>query len=236
MRLLSIPLFMVSLFLLAGGALECWRTTHSLLINAVCIGPGLLLFACGIAVLARPAAYKRMLLIGGVGCVLCFGLLALVFCNTNLRYHDALSGWRSRGASPTAHFPSSIPSDAKSVYMHADGRPILSASVLQLSYKTSQSNIEKLDRQLASGTYRLLKGTKGWCAPHDVAKVQTPPIRFYTSEWPDGADLPADFNVYMLHFEGQGYTSGFSIGNSCGVAVSTKRNQVIYWTTEWFIS
>jgi hypothetical protein len=105
-----------------------------------------------------------------------------------------------------------------------------------LSFNTSPANAKEIDRQYASKCSRVLKGTTGWTAPRDVGISRIPPIRFYTSESPGGADLTEDFNVYILHFEGIGHTNFYSSGNSCGVAVSTKRNKVIYWTTEWFTS
>jgi hypothetical protein len=236
LRLPAIPVFLLSLFLLVGGVSAYFGAAHSSLLTAVCFGPAVLFAASAFSILVRPARWKTILSVAAIGSILCVAMVLVVSSNQNLRYHDALANWKSRKGSLTVHFPPSIPSNAKHVFLRADGKPLLSTAVLELSYQVSPEDLRRIEAEFSSKTKRVLKGTSGWTEPRDPADTKTPPIAFYTRDWPHGADLPSEYRVYVIHYEGWGYTRAYSKGNSYGIAVSAKRNQVIYWATEWLIS
>lgn len=232
--LAAFGLVLIGLYILANCAFE--GAAHSHPVQAIYVAPGILCLLVAAVLQTKSGRWKRRIIISAcVAAVLAGATAWALYFNQNLCYRDSLAAWQHREGNLTSHFPRTIPPGATQVFIHAESDRPLGASVFDLSYCTTPEKVRAIDQRFRALAEHSSNGTGDWM---DKSSPEHPPIYFHTTEWPEGKALPSDFRVYTLHSEGWGdFRLGHDNGGRAyGVAVSTKRNEVIYWATEWFIS
>jgi hypothetical protein len=135
------------------------------------------------------------------------------------RYHYPKTEWIS-------HFPAKIPVKMANVHFFHLQRFLQGAMILQLRYGLPADEIKLLlekslarAKQVQDGQYKSYN-TMG---PNGIPST-------YLCVGPE-EDWPEDFKVIVL--DAEDYTGNWNHGFSYGVAISTKRNEVVYWATDW---
>jgi hypothetical protein len=258
-RAWAIPMGLLSVVLLAFGAAFWLTSLHGEAFAVVYAAPSFFVGVAAIGVLISPDRLKAFAAMGVVGVILPVSIVIAFDHSQTLQYHTALAYYNApeksgRHGNLAAHFPKSIPADAKDVFIHADGDLSASIRVFEFSYSTSEENIEAIEKTFERQAIDIYQGTSRWSVIDQGYQLNCPPVTFcpagcegtagvspglrVASTTGAGArvDLPADYRVMLLKFNGQGASCGIAQGDACGIAISQKRGRVIFWAARWFIS
>jgi hypothetical protein len=235
-------LFTGLLVVSAGLWLDAVWFVHKLTLEfyAINLAPGLILLITWY--FAAAASSRRWLLIGfglviaslfAVYAVLMnFGVMIAVSATTPVvdaaRYKDIRADYNQR--SLATHFPTDIPPNATQVTFYYLPHFLQGGSHLQLRYRLPQAEVsailsqyESLAKQIETGAGDVLKAA-------DQQDLPVPQFRNESNT--DFAALSNDFLVFVL--DAQPYQpADWNHGYSYGLAVSTKRQEVIYWAEYW---
>jgi len=143
------------------------------------------------------------------------------------RYEEILDNYWS--SSPLIrYFPRPIPPDAENVKFSFLPKFLQGGSHIQLRYSTSPEEIGKLHAVFAEKKTKSFFG--GDTNDHANMKGGLPTTFFYTSDSGD-LEFPDDFEILVLQASPQ--DTSWNHGESCGVAISRKRNEIVYWAEYW---
>jgi hypothetical protein len=149
-------------------------------------------------------------------------------------YRRAIGWVRHKGKPYVGHFPTGIPNTATKVRFFCEPKAPLSISCVELRYHTSPVEAKRVLNAYLPKANKVYDGGswEGW------ARTQkgTPSGMFRNPSNDGFAPLPSDFKVLILHVKWFGEMRSVAGGNSYGVAVSLRTNEVIYWSADWFIS
>ena len=235
--IIALGLFAAGVLIYAGSVYSGWAA-------AACFMPAVSVASAAIGLLRARSRWRLFVALGLVGSVLGGAiLLAFSFIDT-LKYQQALAFWSQPPGRLAAHFPPSIPPGDRDVIIHADGEPRLGVSLFELAYTASQEQTDTIIKQFEATAVGVYDGTMGWSFGEQGAAVPQPapqsylypPVQFVQATPGQLADLPADFRILLLKFNGQGDLRSVAWGYASGVAVSQQRGQVIFWAAKWFIS
>ena len=133
-----------------------------------------------------------------------------------------------------SHFPRPIPSDAREVRFSFLPGFLQGGAHIQLRYSTSPDKIVGLyDRFSAIRTKSVFGGDK---TDHINSEEKTLTTYFYRSGSSDDR-FPDDYEIMILDkipTKGEREQFGYWNHGQChGVAISKKRNEIVYWAEEW---
>ena len=173
-----------------------------------------------------------------------FCLLALVFWGlvtlgvemfisttevTNVRRYDKiLNDYWSFNSELVSHFPRPIPSDANNVRFSFRPKFLQGGAHIQLRYATSPEIIADVYTRFSERKTKSFTG--GDTNDHVNMKEGMPTTFFYTSS--SGNDeFPDDYEIMI--FDKILKKENWNHGQSHGVAISKKKNEVVYWAESW---
>lgn len=132
-----------------------------------------------------------------------------------------------KNSSLTTHFPPKIPNDATNVKFSFLPGFLQGGSHIQLSYKLQPGKIEELYSTFLKKKVKSFRG--GNKSIHINQKDGAPTTYYRTSE--DAAQtFPYDFEI--MTFDRKKYKS-YNHASCHGVAISKKRNIIVYWAEDW---
>jgi len=121
------------------------------------------------------------------------------------------------------HFPSKIPDKCEATSFFR-GR-LYDLTIIQLRCTLPANEVEKiLEKHLPNAVF-VQEGYKTENIPHGAYLVQ----RFRNKKNTGFAPLPRHFKVMVLHIDSKANSSPWQLNYQCGIAVSTKINEVIFW-------
>jgi len=135
------------------------------------------------------------------------------------RYHYPKTEWIS-------HFPAKIPENAMNVYFHHLQGFLQGAMILQVRYTLPPEEVNSLLERSIGKAIQIRNGQ--YESFNTLGPNEIPSTYLYVG--PE-EDWPEDFKVMVL--DAEDYTSNWNHGFSYGVAISTERNEVVYWATDW---
>jgi hypothetical protein len=147
------------------------------------------------------------------------------------KYEKILSGW------PPAlvhHFPARIPAGAENVRFSFLPHFMQGGAHIQLAYSTTSDTIAALYDKFSEMKTKSFIG--GDTNDHMNGEEGMPTTFFFTS--PTGEDsFPDDYEVMifdrLLTEEERQEEYLFNHGEAHGVAISRKRNEIVYWAESW---
>ncbi len=117
-------------------------------------------------------------------------------------------------------FPAQIPSDATNVTSYYSPGGLQAGSTMQLRCTLPQKKIDDAVKKFSLSAKEMFSGP--FSNP-----IFDPGFRDATN--PTGvADLPGDFQIYIL----DSHQSSTDTGEAIGVAISRQRGEIIYWLTD----
>ena len=149
---------------------------------------------------------------------------------TNVRRYDVvLNDWSNSDL--VGHFPRPIPSDAKDVKFSFLPGFLQGGAHIQLRYSVSPDTISDLHSRFSKmKTKSFIGGDKNG---HMNMKEGMPTTFFYTSG-SDNHEFPDDYEIMIFdQVLKEEDKPNWNHGQSHGVAISKKRNEVIYWAESW---
>jgi len=147
------------------------------------------------------------------------------------------------------HFPKKIPEDAKNVKFFYRKGYMQGGSAMQLRYSTSPKRIAELYKNFSQMKTKSFHG--GNTHNHMDQKNGMPTTLFYTGdkyqtdsnciiEETTNTKFPDDYEIMIFDWipsekekKRRGLKRSFNHGESHGVAISKKRNIVVYWAESW---
>lgn len=237
------------LAMLAGtvGAVQCYRWSILLAPNAINLLNFLPAFAfLGAYVAGRKTSRKAVHAVAIVLCLLTVGFLGFVTVAaewlidataevTDVReYQTILTQHWDSWTDLARHFPRPIPSDAKDVRFSYVPAFLQGGAHVQLRYHAAPATISELYTRFSGKTTKSFTG--GDTTVHMNMKDGMPTTFFYTSgsanrEFPDDYEVMAFDDVLKEKERPPGFY--WNHGHSHGVAISKKRNEIIYWAESW---
>ena len=132
------------------------------------------------------------------------------------------------------HFPETIPETAQNPKLHYNGGFMQGGAAIELRLKMPAESIEEIYSTYTRQARAIYKDVEA--LSRDADNLNTlPKSHFYT--WPpqrngthDAAPLlPADFEIILLSSK----PIDWNHGESAGISISRKRNEIIYWAEDW---
>lgn len=129
------------------------------------------------------------------------------------------------------HFPAIIPADAVETAFYYKPLYPQGGGAIQLKFSLPAQEIERLSSRLSASAKASYDG--GDLNEHQKQPGGLATTHYFTGGSPSGRRFPADFKVIVIESKGDRDGSPLNHGESCGVAVSTQRNTVVYWAETW---
>lgn len=150
------------------------------------------------------------------------------------RYEAVLDEYWHFRSDLVEHFPRPIPEDATDIRFSFAPAFLQGGAHIQLRYTTDPATISSLYARFSKkATRTLIGGNKN---RHMNAKDGMPTTSFFTSG-SDDRDFPDDYELLCLdqviEQEDRPPGSYWNHGASHGVAISKKRNAIVYWAELW---
>ena len=147
-------------------------------------------------------------------------------------YPPLLAKWSASGL--TTHFPSSVPPAANEARLSSVAGFPQAGAHLQLYVRLPAKDVAAVDATCGSAATHTFQG--GDAGDHANQPNGVPTTSFYTSGT-KGTRFDSSFNIYVFSAEpaplgGEGDFL-WNHGCSCGVAVSRKHGEVVYWVESW---
>jgi hypothetical protein len=150
------------------------------------------------------------------------------------RYDEILSNYWKPNEELVQHFPHPIPSDVKDVRFSFAPAFLQGGAHIQLRYAAPPAAISELHERFVGK--KTASFTGGDTNVHMNTEVGMPTTFFYTGESGNGR-FPDDYEIMIFDkvLEREDRSPGFywNHGKSHGVAISKKRNEIIYWAELW---
>ncbi len=167
------------------------------------------------------------------------GLIVATTENTNARHYNQIVAERWNRDPVTAnlveHFPQSIPEDAKDVKFSYLPGFLQGGTYIQLRYSTTPEQIETLYKKFSVQKTKSFFG--GNTNDHINVKEGMPTTFFYTSDKRGHERFPEDYEIMIFDpvVKEADRPQGFywNHGICHGVAISKKRNEIVYWAERW---
>ena len=161
---------------------------------------------------------------------------ALIPVTTRYAYEPILK-YRWESPEIVAHFPRQIPSSAKDVGFYYLSALLQGGTTIELKMSLPPDERNAIEKDVRMGAARVLDW-KGHDLKTGTRDTSTYRHVFETvSTRGDEARLallPKDFVIYVLHEHPyQDNPVSWNHGKAAGVAVSQKKNAVIYWADNW---
>jgi hypothetical protein len=141
--------------------------------------------------------------------------------------------WQSKEAL-VRHFPRQIPAEAQHVRFFYQLAFLQGGSVIQLAFRLPESSISTLYDHFSNLKTKSFFG--GGINDHMNLKDGMPTTSFYTSG-SDKHDFPAGYEIMifdkLLKQEDRPPGHYWNHGQSHGVAISKKNNEIVYWAESW---
>jgi hypothetical protein len=152
---------------------------------------------------------------------------------TNVRkYDEILTNYWASEAELVSHFPQPIPSSADNVRFSFLPAFLQGGAHIQLRYAATARDISELYNRFAVEKTQSFFG--GDINDHINATNGMPTTSFHTSP-PQGGKFPKDYEVMVFDPVPTNRADGISWnhGRSHGVAISTNRNEIVFWAESW---
>ena len=147
------------------------------------------------------------------------------------KYAKVLDDYWASEPHLVSHFPRPIPPDAENVRFSFLPGFLQGGAHIQLCYSTSPDVIDDLYARFAQKKEKSFFG--GDASDHANADGGMHTTYFYTGD-SEGWDFPEDFEIMVLEaIPSLPGDSSWNHGKSCGVAISRKRNEIVYWAELW---
>ena len=153
------------------------------------------------------------------------------------RYHQIID---ARASTPRLeHFPAEIPLEAKNILFYFSPGHLKGKTTYQLRMELPPEAIDKLYQ-----TFSKMKSTSFWGGNinrHIMEKDGMPTTHFFTSKAPENdtsrLSFPADYEIMVLDplipKSKKAENHNWLDSDSHGVAISRKRNDIVYWAESW---
>jgi hypothetical protein len=150
---------------------------------------------------------------------------------TNLgRYEEILSNsWKSREPL-VRHFPRVIPSDAKDVRFSFSPAFLQGGAHIQLRYAAAPATISELYEQFSG---KMTKSFMGGDTNDHMNVKQGMPTTFFYTNGSASHQFPDDYEIMIFDELPKEEQHSWNHGDSHGVAISKKRNEIVYWAESW---
>jgi hypothetical protein len=146
-----------------------------------------------------------------------------------MKYDNILNDYWSNSYL-VSHFPRPIPSDANNIKFSFLPSFLQGSAHIQLRYSTSSNKIAELyDLFSEKKTKSFLGGGK---TDHLNIEGGMPTTCFYTNDV-DEINFPDDYEIMVFDEVSNSEKAPWNHGKSHGVAISKKRNEIVYWVEEW---
>jgi hypothetical protein len=136
------------------------------------------------------------------------------------------------------HFPEHVPKDATEVRFYYAPGTLQAGTVYQIRMRLPLSRIEELHEMFSKKKTKSFWG--GALIEHMNGKNGMPTTRFYTNRNKDDSEslvFPTDYEIMIFDrlLPESERPPGFywNHGESHGVAISKKRNEIVYWAEAW---
>lgn len=150
------------------------------------------------------------------------------------KYDDVLEDYWQSEEALVSHFPRPIPPNAKEVEFSFHPAFLQGGAHIQLRYSLPSEVISELYGHFSEKKTMLFVG--GNMNDHINMKEGMPTTFFYTSGF-DTDDFPDDYEIMIfdqvLREEDRPEGHYWNHGQSHGVAISRKRNEIVYWAESW---
>ena len=130
------------------------------------------------------------------------------------------------------HFPEKRPADSTNPIFSFYPGMMQGGAWIQLRLRTNQTQVQEIVSRLDAETTHIYQGGS-FFTHHNLDQVNNlPTASFHTSrENESSLEFPNHFTLYVLHAKDGG--GGWNHGETAGIAVSLKTNEVIYWAEDW---
>lgn len=151
------------------------------------------------------------------------------------KYPSVLRNYWSRDL--VDHFPKQIPDDAKDVRFIYRMGFLQSGSYIQLYYSAGPAKINELYERFSKMKTKSFQG--GGMFDHVNNGDGMPTTNFYTGKT-KSLKFPKDYELMIFDWipsekekKLHNFSRSFNHGKSHGVAISKKRNTIVYWAESW---
>jgi hypothetical protein len=144
------------------------------------------------------------------------------------KYRSLLAEWAARGPL-VSHFPNPLPPAASNVKLSAFPGLFQGGAWLQVRLTLPPADVAKAFDSASKSAKDFYDGG-GFFESTNAKKGGLPGTAFHTSGI-QGADFPADYRIFVFAAEDHG--NQWNHGNSRGIVVSKKRNEIIYFAESW---
>jgi|GEM_PF-2221986 len=188
---------------------------------------GLILGAIILLVIGIARRSNPLIVVGAVSIAVLVGFIGLPFLavrslipTTNPQQYKKIIS-KARSTPLTDHFPRTIPADARNIHLYYNPGPLQAATILQLRYTTTPEQIADLTTRFTPKAIKTISG--------DDPYVMKP--TFFTgdrNQSPQDTGLGSfspDFQILVLYRD-PAHTAEPTYS---GVAISEKRNEIVYW-------
>jgi len=156
-----------------------------------------------------------------------FGTFNPLHKETNISKYPALrKDWALTGL--VNHFPMTIPPQATQVRLSAFRGFLQGSPWFQLRMQLPATEVQKIEASLQGATTHIYRGGSIFEHFNKDQKNNWPTTNFHTADDPKQFAFPDDYTMYVLHAADRAHGS-WNHFDSCGMAISTKRNEVVYW-------
>jgi len=149
------------------------------------------------------------------------------------RYDDILDNYWSFKPELVSHFPRPIPLYAKNIRFSFLPKFLQGGTHVQLCYSAPADRISELYDNFIDKRTKPFFGSNKY--DHTNIKEGMPTTFFYTSD-SDSKDFTDDYEIMIfdkvLNEKERQHTS-WNHGQSHGVAISKKKNEIVYWAESW---
>jgi hypothetical protein len=218
-----------------------WFSYHlTTLFYVINVLPGLLLIGSGILASKSPQRNWRFIGLGIFGAFVSlvfafyanFGAAMIIGATTPVRdparYEEILGDYDNEKL--VTHFPPHIPNDATQVTFYYSPPFLQGGSLLKLHCKLPSPQVDAVLQEYLPAAREIRSGTGDVLESSEPGYVPT--VLFFYEEDSEIVPVPEDFLVLIL--DAEPYEPGdWNHGYIYGVAVSTERQEVIYWTERW---
>ncbi len=177
-----------------------------------------------------PALFLTLILLSGFLVIKSFYISTKEYTDPE-DYQSVLQSMNYPQEKLIAHFPDRIPSNVENVQFFYRPKFLQGGGALQLRFKTSHEEVEKFLTKFEPLSIHVQQGcTDLFDAINQGSQVA---IASFRNEGNTGFGvLPKDYKVIVLGSKPY-HEKDWNHGYSYGVAVSVKRNEVVYWSEFW---
>ena len=130
------------------------------------------------------------------------------------------------------HFPEKLPKNSESAALYYTPAFLMGGASFQLKLKLSEDEIANCLSYFIPRGKDIFNGGKGFDHTNKTYSGLEPPISSYLTGDVDDGRFPEEFKVIVL--DAKSYKPGtWNHGFSYGVAISEKRNIIVYWADDW---